>query len=144
MVNSRGIGLIDVAISICVVSLALSFVLPVYHSIECKVKYEKSVMQLKSVSDAMEKHYLETGRFPVFENWSQLAVPDSPLVTEGYVEKIPAQDAFGRPFQGQCDGTTYELKGMSIISFNKKLVSNYPDYSFKTGAKFTQKGKKES
>ncbi len=144
MTKLRGFGLIDVAISICVVALLASFVIPVYQAGENTVKYEESVMKLKSVADAMEKHYLETGIYPAFEDWSRLAVADNPLVSEEYLKEVPTKDAFGRFFLGKSDGSTYELQGMSIISFNAKLVSKYPDYSFKTGAKFQQKGKKDN
>lgn len=140
MNKQRGFGLIDVAIAICIIALILSFVIPVYKTGESRQKYGESVLMLKKVSEAMEKHFLETGSYPVFDNFADFAMSENTLISEEYLSTVPAKDAFGRPFQGKSDGQTYELQGMSIISFNEKLVANFPDYTFKTGAKFVQKG----
>lgn len=143
MKESRGVGLVDVANAILILALIASFFVPVYQAKQGKTKYEASVMMLDEVSDALEKHYLETGVFPVFENWSQLAKPGNALEEEGYIDSVPAEDAFGRPFIGKSDGASYKIEGQSITSYNEKLVKKYPDYWFNTGGKFKQKGKQD-
>jgi len=140
--SSPGFGLIDIAIAICVLALLASFIVPVYKGKEDRVKYKRSVAELKRVAEAMEKHYLESGRYPVFESWAEIAGTDNPLVQGEYIEKVPQSDQWDRSFIGKSSETEYKLEGFSIPSNNKKVVSKFPDYHFKTGAKLVQKGKK--
>lgn len=135
-------SLVDVGIAICTIALIASFVVPVWKGKNDRLRYEQSVEALNTVSEAMEKHYLETGTYPVFEDYAEITAPANPLVANEYIDEVPATDAWGREYFGSCDGKEYEIHGFSITSHNEKIVAKYNDYSFRTGNKFKMKGKK--
>lgn len=141
----RAFSLIDVAIIICIVALLASFIFPVWTQKENREKYLQSVVDLGNISKAMEKHYLETGTYPVFDDWTEFANrPNNPLIAEGYIDEIPKTDRWGRPFTGESNGEEYVLRGFSVTSRNEKFVNLYPDYSYSTGAKLKRKGQAEA
>jgi len=139
--TNKAFSLIDVAITICILALLSSFIFPVWAQKDNRTKYLESVLELGEVAGAMEKHYLETGAYPVFDDWSAFAsASENPLIMEEYIREIPQADKWGRPFAGQSNGEEYKLEGFSVSSRNQKQVSLYPDYSYKQGAKLTRKG----
>ncbi|MCB1050854.1 MAG: type II secretion system protein GspG [Acidobacteria bacterium] len=138
----KGFGIIDILNGILILALAASFVVPVIKQKDEKAKYKESVKMLRQVAAAMERHYLETGSYPVFENFSEIAGTGSSLVSGEYIENVPGTDAWGRPFQGKSDGKEYTLEGFSVRSSNEKMVSQYNDYKFSTGSKFNMKGQR--
>jgi len=141
--GSRGFGLVDFLIALCALGLLASFIIPVYNGNENQFKYKESVATLKAVSVALEKHHLETGQYPAFESWAEIAGPENPLVSGEYIDEVPLTDSWGRPFSGKSTQTEYKIEGFSITSRSKKMVSRFPDYHFKTGGKMV-KGKKEA
>jgi type II secretory pathway pseudopilin PulG len=138
----KGVGIIDILNGLLILALAASFVVPVFKQKEDKIKYQDSVLALRKVAAAMEKHYLETGLYPAFQEFSQLVGTENPLVKGEYIDAVPGADAWGRAYRGKSDGKEYEISGFAVPSKNEKLVSNHNDYKFSTGAKHGMKGQR--
>jgi len=131
---NRAFSLIEVLIAIAIVALGASLIVPVVQGNHDKAAYKVSVMNLKSVGSAMEKHYLEKGVYPVFKDWEEVAAEGSPL--NEYMNEIPKADAFGRPYKiEKSDESGYEFRGYSV----EKEPEEYPDYYLVPGPKIKNK-----
>ena len=136
--RKRAFSLIEILIALAVAALAASLVVPVVMQNQDKAKHRVSMLNLKEVGKAMEKHYLEKGAFPVFKNWPEVAAEESPL--REYLNDIPATDSFGKEYNiEESDEKGYLFQGWAIEG---KLSKEYPDYTVKTGAKLELKGQK--
>lgn len=134
MKTFRAFSLIEVLIALAIVLLGASLVVPVVRGNHDKAAYKVSVMNLKEVGKAMEKHYLEKGAYPVFKSWKEVSAEDSPLVE--YLNEIPTADAFGREFKiERSDESGYEFRGYSVESDPEE----YPDYFLVPGPKIKNK-----
>ena len=135
--NKRAFSLIEVLIAIAIVALAASLVYPIVRGNKDRAAYQISMVNLGAVSKAMERHYLETGKYPVFSNWDELSAEASPLLE--YVNEIPKTDGFGRAYNiKESNEEGYTLEGFAASG---KLKKECPDYAYSTGQKF-KKGKK--
>ncbi len=136
--NKRAFSLIEILIAIAIVALAASLAIPVVNGNRDRAAYRISVINLKSVGKAMEKHFLETGAYPVFTSWAEVSGTESPLLE--YLNEIPKKDGFNRPYEVKhCDETSYEFLGFSIKG---KLAEDFPDYRLVTNAKIKTKSQK--
>ncbi len=132
--QNRAFSLIEVLIAIAIVALGASLVVPVVQGNRDKAAYKVSVMNLKQVGKAMEKHYLEKGVYPVFQSWQEVSAENSPLLE--YMNEIPAADAFGRDYKiERSDEAGYEFRGYSV----EKNPEDYPDYWLVPGPKIKNK-----
>ena len=137
--KKRAFSLIEILIAVAILGLAASLIVPVISGNRDRSAYEISVVNLGSVAKAMEHHYLEKGAYPVVKSWDELAAEDGPL--SEYINDVPKTDGFKRPYKiEESTETTYMFKGFAI---DGKMGTDYPDYSFSTGAKL-KKGKKAS
>lgn len=133
----KAFSLAEVLIALGIIALMASLIFPVMQGNRERAAYNVSVTNLKEVSKAMEKHYLEKGVYPVFANWSELSAEDSPLLE--YVNEVPKGDEWGRPFTiVESTDAGYTFEGLSAKG---KLKTEYPDYTFETNVRFKQKGK---
>lgn len=138
--NKRAFSLIEVLIVIAIFGLIYSFVSPVVKNSRNKAAYETSLINLGNVAKAMEHHYLEKGKYPIFQNWDEVADPAETNPLREYVNDIPATDNFGRKYNvKESTESNYQFEGFAIPG---KLAKEYPDYSFATGGKL-KKGKKK-
>lgn len=136
--KKRAFSLIEILITIAIIGLAASLVVPVVQGNRNKSAYEVSIINLGSVAKAMEHHYLEKGAYPELKTWDDLAGENSPLAE--YLNEIPATDAFDRKYNvKESTPEGYIFEGFKIPG---KLGKDFPDYSFSTGAKL-KKGKKK-
>lgn len=128
--RNRAFSLIEILIVLAIMGLIASLVIPVVKRNRDKAAYEVSEMNLYQVAKAMEKHYLEKGKFPVFDKWADVAAPDSPL--KEYLNDIPEKDAFGKEYMVESSETEYTLTGFGISG---KLGVAYPDFTYVPGPK---------
>jgi len=138
----KAVAILDILNTLLVLALLASLFFPVYNTNRDKKGYEESVYNLKSLARALEKSYLETGSYPVFESLSDISGSDSVLITEGYLDQVPTEDFWGRAFIGTGDDKGYNLKGFGITSRSKSIVREHPDFSFTKGVKLKKKGQK--
>jgi len=138
----KAVALLDILNVILILALIASLFVPVYRAEKNKVGYSESVLDLKSVAIAIEKHYLETGSYLTFTGLSEIANSDSILVQEGFLKDFPQKDYWGRDFKGTGDESGYKLEGYGIPTKSQSLMRDYPDYTFTTGVKYKQKGKR--
>ena len=128
--KNRAFSLIEILIVLAIAGLIASLVYPVVTQGRDKAAYQTSMANLYQVAKAMEKHYLETGKYPVFSNWEELSSSDA--LTE-YINEIPKTDDFNRPYRLELSTETeYTLMGFGIPG---KLAKTFPDYSFSTNLK---------
>lgn len=140
MKRNRAFSLIELLIVLAILALVASLVVPVVKGNRDKASYEVSVLNLYEVGKAMERHYLETGKYPVFSSWSEVSSETSPLME--YLNDIPTADAWSRPYRIlNSNENEYEFEGLSIQG---KLKVEYPDYTVVTGPKLKKKGKKNT
>ena len=133
----KGFSLIEVLIAIAIAALAASLIYPVVKGNKDKAGYKISVLNLVEVGKAMEKHYLERGKFPVFADWSELSGAESPLLE--YINEIPATDAFGKAYRiVKSSEEEYEFEGFGLPG---KMKVDFPDYTYVNG-KLKKKGQK--
>lgn len=138
--NKRGFSLIEILIAIAILALAASFVYPVVNNKRDKAAYETSLINLGAIAKAMEHHYLEKGKYPVFGSWDEVSDPAETNPLREYVNDIPATDNFGRKYNiKESTENGYHFEGFAIPG---KLAKEYPDYSYATGGKL-KKGKKQ-
>ena len=131
-IRNQAFSLIEVLIVIAIIALLASLIVPVVKGNKDKANYEVSRVNLYEVGKAMEKHYLEVGRYPVFKSWDEVAAADSALLE--YLNDIPSADAWGRPYRILVSNeTAYEFEGFGLEGKHKK---DYPDYSLINGPKF--------
>ena len=98
MVRTRGFTLIELLVALAIVALMLSIVVPQYFGSIGKA--EESVLRenLRSLREAIDKHYADTGRYP--DSLEQLAakryirnVPEDPITQSASTwSLIPPQD----------------------------------------------------
>jgi len=137
--RKRAFSLIEILIALAIAGLAASLIAPVVMQNQDKAKHQISMLNLKEVGKAMEKHYLEKGVFPVFKSWPEVAAEESPL--REYLDDIPAGDAWGKEYNiEESDEKGYIFQGWAIQG---KLAKEYPDYTVKTGAKLELKNQKK-
>ena len=133
--SKRAFSLIEVLIAIAIVALGASLAVPVVKGEKDRAAYKISQINLKSVGKAMEKHYLEKGVYPVFNDWAEVCSEESPL--REYLDPIPEKDGFQRVYKvNNSTDTAYEFHGFSIKG---KQSENFPDYKCVTGAKLKNK-----
>jgi len=131
--NRKGFSLIEVLIVIAILALIASLVVPMVQRNRDEAAYEVSVMNLIQVGKAMEKHYLETGSYPVFASWNEVAAEDSPL--REYINEIPT-DGKGRPYRVvESTENDYVFEGLGI-GYNKNDQS---DFTVSAGVKLKKK-----
>lgn len=135
----KAFSLAEVLIALGIIALMASLIFPVMQGNRERAAYNVSVTNLKEVSKAMEKYYLEKGVYPVFSNWDEVAASDSPLLE--YVNEIPKADEWNRPFTvKESTESGYMFEGLSAKG---KLAEEYPDYTYETNVRFKQKGKSD-
>jgi len=134
--NKHAFSLIEVLIVVAILALLASLAIPVMNGNRDRAAYRISVINLKSVGKAMEKHYLEKGAYPVFTSWAEVANEESPLAE--YLNEVPKTDGFNREYEiKRCDETGYEFQGFSIPG---KMAEDFPDYTLVTNAKIKTRG----
>lgn len=138
----KAFAILDILNIVLIIALLASLMVPVYRAGKNKEGYAASVLDLKSIAIALEKNYLETGSYYTFSNISEITSSDSVLIKEGYLKTVPTVDAWGRAFKGEGDEKGYKLEGYGIPTRSQSLMREHPDYSFSTGLKFKQKGKR--
>jgi len=134
LIFRKGFSLVEMMIVVVILGLLFSLVLPAFKENVNKTKYETSIMNLKSVSKAMEQYYLQKGKYPIFKNWNELCSDKSPLLS--YINEIPENDGWGRPYAVKSSENEYELSGEGTP--NPKLKTEFPAYSIKTDMKFSK------
>lgn len=128
--KNRAFSLIEILIVLAILGLIASLVYPMVTQSRDKAAYQTSMANLYQVAKAMEKHYLETGKYPVFQSWDELVTSDK---LKEYITDIPKTDNFNRPYRLEnSTETEYEIAGFSI---DGKLSKEFPDYSFSTNLK---------
>ena len=127
---NRAFSLIEILIVLAILGLIASLVVPVVKRNKDKAAYEVSVINLYQVAKAMEKHYLETGKYPVFQKWDEVTGVDSPL--KEYLNDVPTEDGWGRKYTVNSSESEYELGGFGISG---KLGVAYPDFTYVPGPK---------
>lgn len=140
----KAFGILDILNVVLVLALLASLFVPVYRAEKNKKGYKQSLLALKSVAIAIEKNYLETGAYCSFPTLAEISGPDSVLVKEGFLKTIPKTDYWSRPYKGKGDENGYKLEGFGIPTRSQSLMAEYPDYSFTTGLKLKQKGKRSN
>lgn len=134
--RNRAFSLIEILIVLAILGLIASLVLPVVKSNRDKAAYEVSVMNLFQVAKAMEKHYLEKGKYPVFQKWGEVSGSESPL--KEYLNDIPEKDGFGRDYRvAESTESDYVFEGFGISG---KLGESYPDFQYGPGPKMKTSG----
>jgi type II secretory pathway pseudopilin PulG len=139
----KGFHIFDFLNILLILALLASLAVPVWKAEQDKIKYKQSVADLKSISSALEKFYLETGSWLAFAQLSDISSTSSVLVQEGYLAQIPANDRWNRPFQGTGSENGYELKGYAIPTRSPSLMRAHPDYTIVTGGKLKKSAKIE-
>ena len=138
----KAFALLDILNAILILALVASLFVPVYRAEKNKAGYAESLLNLKSIAIAIEKNYLETGAYVAFEKLADISGPESVLVKEKFLKEIPTKDFWDRTFKGSGDEKGYKLEGYGIPTRSQSLMREYPDYSFSTGLKLQQKGKR--
>ena len=137
--NRRAFSLIEVLIVLAILGLLASLTLPVVKGNQDRAKYEVSILNIQEVGKAMEKHYLEKGKYPVFANWDEVSAENSPLLE--YITEIPKGDGWDRKYIVKTSTEEgYEFEGFGIKG--SKPDPDHPDYTLVTGPKLKKKGKK--
>lgn len=132
----RAFSLIEILIALAIIALIASLVVPVVNQRRDKAAYQVSVLNLYEVAKAMEKHYLETGNYPVFNTWDDVVAQESPL--REYLNDLPQTDGFGRPYRVETStDKEYKFEGFSIEG---RLKNQFPDYAYETDLKKTTAG----
>ncbi len=137
--KKRAFSLIEVLIVIAIIALIASLAVPMVKRNRDEAAYETSIINLMQVAKAMEKHYLETGAYPLFGNWKELSAEDSPLAE--YLNDVPASDGWGREYRVLTSTETeYLFEGFGYDD------RDHTDYTVGVGVKLKKKkgGKKDS
>lgn len=84
MVKSRGFTLIELLVALAIIALLLSIVVPRYFGAVTRAEETTLRENLRSLRDALDKHYADTGRYP--DTLEQLVarryirgIPDDPI-----------------------------------------------------------------
>jgi general secretion pathway protein G len=80
MVKTRGFTLIELLVALAIVALLLSIVVPRYFSSVGRAEEAALKENLRTLREAIDKHYADTGRYP--DSLDQ-------LVTKRYVRGVP-------------------------------------------------------
>ncbi|MCB1042110.1 MAG: prepilin-type N-terminal cleavage/methylation domain-containing protein [Acidobacteria bacterium] len=127
--KNRAFSLMEVLIVLVILGLLISLVAPRALERLHKAKYQTSIINLKAIANAMEQYQTEHGKYPVFNSWTEVSAPQSPL--REYVTEIPTGDNWGRPFHAKSSETDYLFSGEAIPK--PKMALEYPAYSFVPG-----------
>lgn len=138
MRNNRAFTLIEALIVVAILLLLASLIVPVVQGSKAKSAYQTSYVNLSEVAKAMEKHYLERGKYPVFQSWEEVAAEESPL--REYLNDIPAKDSLGRPYKvEESSEKTFRFRGFGLEG---KLHEEYGDYMALPGPKMKKADEK--
>ena len=130
----KAFSLIEILIVLAILGLLASLILPVVRGNRDKAAYEVSVLNLFEVAKAMDKHYLEKGKYPIFSSWEEVSAEDSPL--REYLNDIPKTDGFGKPYSiAKSDESSFEFGGFGV----KGKENTYKDYKGIPGPKIVYK-----
>lgn len=135
MKRNKAFSLLEILIGLAIIGLIASIAHPMWKNTKNKANYEVSRLQLTEVAKAMEKHYLEKGKYPVFTDWAQLSSGETPLLE--YTTEVPKTDPWGRDYRViESSEDKYLLEALGVP--NKE--SEYPDFTYQDGLKFKEKG----
>ena len=136
MKRNKAFSLLEILIGLAIIGLIASIAHPMWKNTQNKSNYEVSRIQLTEVAKAMEKHYLEKGKYPVFSDWGQLSATETPLLE--YTTKVPKSDPWGREYRViESAEDKYQFEALGVPG----KETEYPDFTYSDGLKFKEKGK---
>lgn len=129
--KNKGFSLLELLIVIAIVGLIASVAVPKYLRSTNKARWETSRLELKRVAEAFDQYNLDHGVYPEFASWEEIASSDNILIRDGYIDKIPLKDKFGRNYEGSSKADTYVFSGEAAPG--EKFALDYPKYYIMEG-----------
>jgi len=128
--KQKGFSLLELLIVLAIIGLIASIAVPKYLNSMNKARWETSRAELKRVAEAFDQFNLDRGYYPETASWDEIAVSDSILIKEGYIDKIPMKDKFGTKYEGFSKADTYLFTGHAAPG---KFAARYPKYYLRDG-----------
>lgn len=134
--KQKGFSLLELLIVLAIIGLIASIAVPKYLNSMNKARWETSRAELKRVAEAFDQFNLDRGYYPDAASWDEIAVTDSILIKEGYIDKIPTADKFGTAYEGFSKADTYLFTGHAAPG---KFAVRYPKYYLRDGNFLSEK-----
>ena len=134
--KQKGFSLLELLIVLAIIGLIASIAVPKYLNSMNKARWETSRQELKRVAEAFDQFNLDRGHYPETASWDEIAVSDSILIKEGYIDKIPVTDKFENKYEGYSKVDTYLFIGHAAPG---KFAVRYPKYYLRDGNFLSEK-----